>query len=52
MDKLDRDKSKDLTEKEIMEEPEIFLKSQVSYFGELYKDMQFRKKVFMQKEKQ
>ena len=46
MDNLDEDESKDLTEKEIMEQSEIFLKSQVSYFGRLYKDMQFRKKVF------
>ena len=51
MEQLDTDKSKDLSENEIMKEPELFLKSQVSFFGEMYKDADLRKKIFMLEEK-
>ena len=51
MDNLDEDKSKDLTDLEIMKKPELFLQSQVSYNGQLYKDIEFRKKVFIQEKK-
>ena len=48
MDVLDEDKSKDLEISEIMKKPEIFLNSQVSYNGQLYNNIDFQNKVFMQ----
>ena len=47
MDHLDQNKSKDLDRQEIMKKPEIFLASQLSYNGQLYKDQEFRKEVFV-----
>ena len=47
MDHLDQNKSKDLDRREIMKKPEIFLASQLSYNGQLYKDQEFRKEVFV-----
>ena len=47
MDHLDQNKSKDLDRQEILKKPEIFLASQLSYNGHLYKDQEFRKEVFV-----
>ena len=47
MDHLDQNKSKDLDRQEILKKPEIFLASQLSYNGQLYKDQEFRKEVFV-----
>jgi len=52
MDNLDIDESKDITNLEIMKNSELFLQSQVSYNGQLYKDKEFRKKVFIQNKKE
>ena len=48
MDVLDEDKNKDLDFSEIMKKPKIFLESQVSYNGQLYNNLDFQNKVFMQ----
>ena len=47
MDHLDGNKSKDLDRKEILKNPDIFLASQLSYNGQLYRDHELRKKVFV-----
>ena len=47
MENLDQNKSKDLDKEEIMNKPEAFLASQLSYNGQLYKDSEFRKRVFV-----
>ena len=48
MDVLDEDQNKYLEITEIMRKPEIFLESQVSYNGQLYSNIGFQNKVFVQ----
>ena len=46
MEVLDQDDDKILTRKEIMVNPKVFLASQVTYFGQIYKLKNMREEVF------
>ena len=49
MELLDKDRDKLLTRKEIMTDPKVFLASQATYFGQIYKVQNLRDEVFQLK---